>query len=258
MTKPKFKKSPSPNFGDRKGGDHIDMLVIHYTGMMSGKHAIAKLRDPNGDPEPVSAHYTIEEDGTIHEMVDEDKRAWHAGKSYWLGERDVNSRSIGIELVNPGHGWGYNDFPEAQMKALEYLAADIVKRHNIPAHKVVAHSDIAPDRKLDPGEKFPWARLEKLGLVVAATPDKSDFAAAKDILKDKKRLTAAFERLGYGTADYALDDIITAYNRRHFPGRIVNGCPTQVDEHSVAHLCALIRASGLAARTPKQRAAPKR
>src|SRR5262249_42163258 len=139
----------------------IDMLVLHYTGMQSAAAAIDRLCDPAAK---VSAHYLIEEDGTAWRLVDETRRAFHAGVSFWQGTTDVNSASIGIELVNPGHEWGYRPFPDAQMQTLETLAQEILRRHAIPPDRVVGHSDVAPARKQDPGELFDWRRLADAGI----------------------------------------------------------------------------------------------
>lgn len=153
--------SPSPNFNARRHGGAVDMLVLHYTGMESAQASLDRLRDPAAE---VSAHYLVEEDGTIHRLVDENDRAWHAGVAYWRGERDVNSHSIGIEIQNQGHEFGYRDFPDVQINAVIALSQRILSRHPIPAMNIVGHSDIAPDRKTDPGELFPWARLAQNGI----------------------------------------------------------------------------------------------
>jgi len=147
---------PSPNTDARRDGTPIDMLVLHYTGMLTGAAALSRLSDPAAK---VSAHYLIDEDGTVYRLVAEEKRAWHAGVANWRGVSDINGRSVGIELVNPGHEFIYRDFPQPQMTALIGLARDILTRHSIPARNVVGHSDIAPDRKLDPGERFDWRSL---------------------------------------------------------------------------------------------------
>ncbi|MEA3034675.1 MAG: N-acetylmuramoyl-L-alanine amidase [Sphingomonadales bacterium] len=153
--------SPSPNFDERSLP--VTMLVLHYTGMPDFAGALARLKDPEAK---VSAHYLVAEDGQILRLVAEEKRAWHAGKSWWRAIEDVNSASIGIEIVNPGHEFGYRPFPEEQVDALLPLVADIAKRHGIRPVNVVGHSDIAPARKEDPGELFPWARLARLGLAM--------------------------------------------------------------------------------------------
>jgi len=153
--------APSPNFDAR--ALPVTMIVLHYTGMESAEAALARLRDPEAK---VSAHYLIDEDGRIFRLVDEDKRAWHAGRSHWRGITDVNSASIGIELVNPGHEFGYREFTDAQMGALIPLVAEIKERHAITRGNVVGHSDIAPARKQDPGELFNWHALARLRLAL--------------------------------------------------------------------------------------------
>ncbi len=153
-------ESPSPNYDDRPESGPVNMVVLHYTGMKSGEEALARLCDPAAK---VSAHYLIEEDGCVYSLVPEEKRAWHAGVSSWKGWSNINHRSLGIELVNPGHEFGYRPFPEVQIESLLMLLDDIKKRHKIRPDCYVGHSDIAPDRKEDPGELFPWRRLEKEG-----------------------------------------------------------------------------------------------
>ena len=149
----------SPNFGERRGVSGPDMVVLHYTAMESCDAAAERLCDPQFE---VSAHYLIAENGEIHQLVDENMRAWHAGRGSWGDVADVNSHSIGIELANTG----FHPFPEAQMQALETLLAGILKRHNIPANRVIGHSDMAPGRKIDPGIRFAWRRLATHGLSV--------------------------------------------------------------------------------------------
>ena len=153
--------TPSANHGPRNGLQRPDMLLLHYTGMGTGTGALEWLCSPESQ---VSAHYFVFEDGAVHQLVPESLRAWHAGKSFWHGERDINSRSIGIEIVNPGHDGGYPDFPEAQIAAVTELCRDCIGRWSIPAERVLAHSDVAPRRKADPGEKFPWATLHAAGV----------------------------------------------------------------------------------------------
>lgn len=155
----KIIQRPSPNFDERVRP--IDMLIMHYTGMPTGEEAMARMCDPASK---VAAHYTVEEDGRVFALVAEDKRAWHAGVSCWKGEGGVNSRSIGIEIVNPGHEFGYRAFPDAQIESVIALAKDILSRHSIPPEHVLGHSDVAPGRKLDPGELFPWRRLADAGV----------------------------------------------------------------------------------------------
>jgi N-acetylmuramoyl-L-alanine amidase len=153
--------APSPNFDER--ALPVSILVLHYTGMRDAASAIDRLRAPDAK---VSSHYVVAEDGQVLRLVDESKRAWHAGKSHWRGIDDVNSASIGIEIVNPGHEFGYVPFPDAQIDALIPLVSEIVERHRITRGNVVGHSDIAPARKQDPGELFPWSRLARLRLAL--------------------------------------------------------------------------------------------
>src|SRR5215468_7605155 len=187
---------PSPNHDDR-GGVAIDMLVLHYTGMQSAKVALDRLCDPVAK---VSAHYSIDEDGTVYSHVPEARRAWHAGVSFWAGATDINARSIGIELVNPGHTCGYRPFPEAQMRALEELARSILARHSIPAHRVLGHSDVAPARKIDPGELFDWRRLARAGIGLwpetLAIPDPGPADTPLELSDVQSKLG----RFGYGVA----------------------------------------------------------
>jgi N-acetylmuramoyl-L-alanine amidase len=155
----KLTDRPSPNFDSRRLG--LDMLILHYTGMKNAGEALARLTSLESK---VSAHYLIDEEGDVFRLVAEEKRAWHAGVSSWRGRADINSASIGIELVNPGHEWGYRPFPEKQMEALEELCRGILQRHKIPARHVLGHSDVAPGRKDDPGELFDWRRLAQAGI----------------------------------------------------------------------------------------------
>ena len=192
---------PSPNFGPRKGeagkDDPVDMLVIHYTGMRTGAEALARLCDPVAQ---VSAHYMIEEDGTVYRLVDEGLRAWHAGVASWRGWTDINSRSVGVELVNPGHEFGPRPFPDSQIDALAELAQGILARHAVPARNVVGHSDIAPARKQDPGELFPWDELARRGVGLWPGEPGPDRADAADLgvygydCADRQRAVEAFQR----------------------------------------------------------------
>ena len=196
---------PSPNFNDRQLP--IAMVVLHYTGMQSGAAAIDWLANPESG---VSAHYVIAEDGTVLRMVDEARRAWHAGRSYWRGIADVNSASIGIEIVNPGHEFGYVPFPAAQMDAVHQLVADIVARHAIRPANVVGHSCIAPTRKQDPGELFDWPRLARAGLAAAQQP-------CMDPNWTDPGFLAALGRYGYDIM--APREAIIAFQRHHRPAR---------------------------------------
>jgi N-acetylmuramoyl-L-alanine amidase len=197
--------TPSPNFDDR--ALPVTMLVLHYTGMQDAASAIARLTDAAAK---VSAHYLIAEDGQIVQMVEEDKRAWHAGRSYWRGLTDINSASIGIEIVNPGHEWGYRPFPEAQIDALIPLVSRIVNTHKITRGNVVGHSDVAPARKDDPGELFPWHRLAKLRLALPR-PSKN----LMDPLWTDAGFLLALERFGYDISDGPA--AVRAFQRRFRP-----------------------------------------
>ncbi len=152
-------QTPSPNFNARQLP--VTLLVLHYTGMPTMQQALDRLRDPAA---AVSAHYLVDEDGTVYQLVDEASRAWHAGISSWAGETDINSAAIGIEIVNPGHEFGYRKFPAAQIVALIILTKDILTRYDIPPQNIVGHADIAPARKQDPGELFPWDQLAAAGI----------------------------------------------------------------------------------------------
>ena len=199
---------PSPNFDERSLP--VTMLVLHYTGMVDAASAIERLRDPEAG---VSSHYVVAEDGQILRLVEEGKRAWHAGRSHWRGVTDVNSASVGIEIVNPGHEFGYQPFPEEQMDAVVPLVADIVRRHSIPKANVVGHSDIAPARKQDPGELFEWHRLAKLGLAVKRP--------TKNLLDPNWTdggFLLALDRYGYDVS--APEAAVTAFQRRFRPEQV--------------------------------------
>lgn len=201
--------SPSPNFGPRRDGRKPDLLVLHYTGMKSAAEALARLRDPASK---VSAHYMIDEDGACHRLVDEKMRAWHAGAACWAGECDVNSASIGIELVNPGHEHGYRGFPDAQIAALLSLCTEIRARHGIVPHRVVGHADIAPARKQDPGELFPWEYMARQGFGLWPKPNPTGAPATP--------MEAAFLLAGIGYDITDLPAALAAFQRRYRPARI--------------------------------------
>jgi N-acetylmuramoyl-L-alanine amidase len=197
VTRFRIVEHPSPNVDDRQDGTPVDMLVLHYTGMVSGITALERLCDPAAK---VSAHYLVDEDGTVYRLAAEEKRAWHAGVACWRGNRDINGRSIGIELVNPGHEFGYRDFPDIQMAALAALATDILGRHPIPPRNIVGHSDVAPDRKLDPGERFDWHGLAKRGIGLWPETSQAVDGDPRDLLTeygydtDTRQAIAAFQR----------------------------------------------------------------
>jgi N-acetylmuramoyl-L-alanine amidase len=217
----------SPNYGDRKGVSGPDMIVLHYTGMKSADAAATCLCDPATG---VSSHYLVFEDGRILQMVPEARRAWHAGVSSWEGTTDINSRSIGIEIVNPGHDFSYPPFPKAQIEAVIALCKDIVTRHKIRADRVVAHSDIAPARKNDPGEKFPWGQLHvaQVGHWIRPAPITRGEVLKRGAHGEKiYALQQQLERYGYGvkingTYDRATEEVVTAF-QRHYRPSLVDG-----------------------------------
>ncbi len=215
---------PSPNHNER-GGAAIDMLVLHYTGMQSAKAALDRLCDPAAK---VSAHYTVDEDGTVYVHVPEARRAWHAGVSSWAGATDINARSIGIELVNPGHEFGYRDFSNAQIEALITLCHGILLRHPIPSARVLGHSDVAPARKEDPGERFPWARLANAG--IGLWPQ----VVARDLGPE------ALHRYGYDP-NAPQESLVTAF-QRHFRPTKLDG---QWDGECAGLLASLLTAPGV-------------
>ncbi len=210
-----FLERPSPNHNDRRGRP-IDMVVLHYTGMPTAALALERLTDPAAE---VSTHYLIEEDGQAWRMVPEARRAWHAGRASWAGERDVNARSIGIELVNPGHDWGYRPFPQRQIATLTRLLGQLQARYRIAPARVVGHSDVAPLRKMDPGELFPWPALAVRGLALSPPPllplalDRTCWQQVEDWL------TA----IGYGYLDQDSSAVLRALQRRARQRRI-DGC----------------------------------
>lgn len=203
--------APSPNFGPRAGGRVPDLLILHYTDTRTAFDALKILQDPERQ---VSSHYLVDENGQIMRLVAEEMRAWHAGKSWWEGEGDVNSRSIGIEIQNPGHQFGYIPFPDQQIQSVIELCRDIIARHRILPYHVLAHSDIAPDRKADPGELFPWARLAQQGVGLFPVPSDADEADAEDIMGNEGDIKSLMTRYGYPPqADFKT--LVTAF-QRHF------------------------------------------
>jgi N-acetylmuramoyl-L-alanine amidase len=224
--------APSPNFDARTRPP--DMIVLHYTGMPTGEAALARLRDPEAK---VSAHYLVEADGRVFALVPEERRAWHAGKSVWRGERDVN----------PGHEWGYRPFPDPQVEAVIALVADIRTRWTIPDARILGHSDVAPDRKEDPGELFPWKRLAEAGHGLWAEPAAAPGAplAEGDEGPGVFALQAGLTRLGYdtpptGAYDAATATVIRAFQRHWRPTRIDGAA----DGETRARLIALLRLAG--------------
>ena len=240
---PAYEQRPSPNHGPRVGGKPVDILLLHYTGMISQEGALTWLTSPQSQ---VSAHYFVGEDGGVVQMVDERARAWHAGQSAWAGESDINSRSIGIEIANPGHEFGYRSFPRAQIAAVVALCRDVLSRHAIPPARVLAHSDVAPARKDDTGELFPWGELNAAGighwvmpmLVVAGSELRlGDSGAAVADLKQR------FRAYGYGLGTETVFDeetaaVVRAF-QRHFRPAQVDGI---ADVSTIATLDRLIAA----------------
>jgi N-acetylmuramoyl-L-alanine amidase len=215
-------KRPSPNFNDRRLP--LSMLVLHYTGMETGEAAIERLCDPEFS---VSAHYVVEEDGRVFQLVSEDKRAWHAGKGVWRGCSEINSASIGIEIVNGGHDFGLPDFPDAQIEAVLTLSQGILARHPIKACDVIGHSDLAPDRKQDPGEKFPWKRFAEAGVGLWPEPADPGFSPCSPGEQGDAvdALRQALREIGYGVErdgpyDAALKAAVQAFQRRFRPERL--------------------------------------
>jgi N-acetylmuramoyl-L-alanine amidase len=215
---------PSPNHGERKDGRRPDMIVLHYTGMPDDAAALERLRAPASE---VSAHYFVFEDGRIMQLVQESRRAWHAGVASWAGETDLNSCSIGIEIANPGHDHGYRDFPKRQIAAVTALCRSIQTRMTIPATRVLGHSDIAPARKQDPGEKFPWRTLYDSGVGHWVRPAKITDGALLS-LGDRGDAVAAMQKslaeYGYGIAvngsyDSAMHEVVAAFQRHFRPER---------------------------------------
>ncbi|MBB5753006.1 N-acetylmuramoyl-L-alanine amidase [Prosthecomicrobium pneumaticum] len=236
-------RRPSPNHNERPAGKPVDLLILHYTDMASAEAAIAWLAAPESK---VSCHYVVAEDGVVTQMVEEDRRAWHAGVSSWKGEADVNGRSIGIEIANRGHDHGYPDFPDVQVEAVAALARDICARHGIPAERVLAHSDVAPQRKRDPGEKFPWGRLAAAGVGHFVPPEPISggrFLAPGEAGEPVAALQAMLGYYGYGLEitgvyDPATEAVVTAF-QRHFRPERVDGI---ADRSTLATLHRLARA----------------
>ena len=220
-------EKPSPNFNERKVSD-VSFIVLHYTGMKTCDEALERLCDPKAE---VSAHYTVDENGDVYQHVAEEMRAWHAGKSAWQNYRDLNSRSIGVEIVNPGHEFGYRQFAQRQIQAVIELCEDIQARHSI--EHVLAHSDIAPDRKQDPGELFPWRRLAESG--VGGWPSVADEDVVKASAIDAVR---ALEDYGYRAKSDEL--AITAFQRHFVPEVFEKGTQGQICNQTKSRLYALL------------------
>ena len=236
---------PSPNH-DGRGGAAIDMVVVHYTGMPTAEAALARLTDAAAK---VSAHYVITEPGAVYRLVAEDRRAWHAGLACWAGRRDVNGCSIGIELVNPGHEFGYRRFPSVQIAALERLGRDILERHRIPPARVLGHSDVAPERKIDPGELFDWQQLAAAGIglwpaadfAISANgpglaPELAPGATGAAVLDLQIALAGiGYDVAGTGAYDPAFESVVAAF-QRHFRQARVDGAADRETIGLIYHL----------------------
>jgi N-acetylmuramoyl-L-alanine amidase len=217
---------PSPTYDERKDGRAPDLILLHYTGMQNAQEALERLCSPESK---VSSHYFVFEDGRIVQSVQESRRAWHAGVSYWAGETDINSSSIGIEIANPGHDFGYPNFPTRQIAAVIALCRGIIARRGIQLERVLAHSDVAPSRKQDPGEKFPWRLLADSSVGQWVTPsrlsDKGPSFALGHQGDDVRSLQSALADFGYGVPvsgnfDEATRDVVTAFQRHFRPARV--------------------------------------
>lgn len=234
----------SPNFGGRRENARADTIILHYTGMASGAAAQAWLCNPESQ---VSSHYLVHEDGRVVQMVREADRAWHAGKSFWAGVTDINSCSVGIEIVNCGHDLGYDDFPDLQVEAVISLCRDIVTRHNISPQRVLAHSDVAPGRKIDPGEKFPWGRLADAGVGHWVRPEPADDdlgLCEGDSGEEVKSLQSLLFRYGYGVdTDGTFGErtrIVVEAFQRHFRTERVDGVADRSTIDTLSRLLAAL------------------
>jgi N-acetylmuramoyl-L-alanine amidase len=222
---PAIEQHPSPNHGRRAPSLPVDILLLHYTGMTSGEGALDWLCDPVSQ---VSSHYLVFEDGRTCQLVNESRRAWHAGTSCWAGETDINSRSIGVEIANPGHEFGYRECPESQIAAVIALCRGIVSRHPIPPERVLAHSDVAPPRKEDPGELFPWQRLHEAGIGHWVQPE--PIAAGRVLRRGDAgpavmKLQKRFRDYGYGLdgeSEFGIETeaVVRAFQRHFRPARV--------------------------------------
>jgi N-acetylmuramoyl-L-alanine amidase len=217
---------PSPNQGERRPGATVDLIVLHYTGMPDARAALQRLCAPESQ---VSAHYFVFEDGRIVQCVPESRRAWHAGEAEWAGETDINSISVGIEIANPGHEFGYPDFSKRQIAAVTTLCRSIQKRFPITPEGVLAHSDVAPRRKQDPGEKFPWQSLHDSGIGQWVRPapilDGGRALALADSGEEVADIQRQLAEYGYGLPvtgayDGQTRDVVTAFQRHFRPARV--------------------------------------
>ena len=226
---------PSPNFDARDPATPLQFIVLHYTGMKTGEEALHRLCDPAAK---VSAHYMIEEDGRVFQLVDEKQRAWHAGKSFWRGITDINSASIGIELVNPGHQFGYRAFPPAQIDVLKKLLLDIIQRNKMqPRTTSLAHADVAPERKEDPGELFPWRELAAAGIGLWPEPKTDNYGFADDAEVQTLLRAIGYDCPTIGSYDKPTRAALLAFQRHYHPENLT-GTP---EKETVARLRALAK-----------------
>jgi N-acetylmuramoyl-L-alanine amidase len=216
----------SPNHGPRPAPARIDTLVLHYTGMTTAAAALERLCDPDAR---VSAHYVVEENGLIWRLVPENRRAFHAGLSCWERETDLNAISLGVEIVNPGHEWGYRPFPEAQMASVKALCGDLIARYPIPPHRIVGHSDIAPERKSDPGELFDWAGLARAGIAICPP----ECPPPRGLVADPARSLGDLAAIGYCVARASQAAALIAFQRRFRQQR----CDGGLDPGTAFRLC---------------------
>ncbi len=226
--------SKKSNYEDRINGVSPNILLLHYTGMEGMEAARDRLSDPESK---VSAHYLVDEDGSVFDLVPEDKRAWHAGLSYWAGESDINSFSIGIEMVNLGHEFGYHSFPDVQMASVKKLCREIMTRHDI--EHVLGHSDVAPERKLDPGELFDWKGLSEYGVGLWAKPSHADYTKAELIASNDFEVAKLFTVFGYNPMA-AFIDTVSAFHRHYYPEIFESGDEGIVCVETVARILSLI------------------
>lgn len=234
----------SPNFGPRRDGRRPDTLILHYTGTETAEAALRWLCLPESE---VSCHYLVDEAGTITRLVAETERAWHAGVSYWMGETDINSSSVGIEIHNPGHTLGYDDFPDQQMRAVIGLCQDVLARHAIRPQRVLAHSDVAPFRKIDPGERFDWHRLWRHGIGHWGPP--APIRAGASLMRgtagpEVERLQLQLRAYGYGLEATRVYDretatVVSAF-QRHFRPALVDGCADPSTRDTLERLLAAL------------------
>jgi N-acetylmuramoyl-L-alanine amidase len=246
---PNIVSHPSPNFDARNG--NVQYILLHYTGMESGNAALQRLCDPAAK---VSAHYVIEEDGRTYQLVEESKRAWHAGKSLWRDSDDLNSVSIGIELVNPGHQYGYRPFPGTQIAAAKELIRELMERYRLPPDALLAHADVAPGRKEDPGELFPWRELAREGLGLWAEPIPGDYGFAEDDEVQNLLRAIGYDCPASGSYDQPTRAALLAFQRHYHPENLT-GTP---EKETVARLRALNRQlSASRAAAPRHAGSPR-